>query len=89
VAGTHLVSYSYRVAAVGDVLTHPDQRRQGHATAVTNAVVAELLRQGIQDIVLNVKQANTGAIRIYERLGFAIHCPFLEGTITHHSNQRY
>ena len=41
--------------------------------------MAELLRRGIRDIVLNAGQDNAGAIRIYERLGFECYCPFLEG----------
>ena len=78
-AGTHLVSPTYGVAAVGNVFTHSDHRRQGHGTTVTGAVVAELLRLGIRDIVLNVGQRNVAAIRVYERLGFERYCPFLEG----------
>ncbi len=82
VAGTHLVSPTYGVAAVGNIFTHPEYRGRGHGTAATSAVVAELLGSGIRDIVLNVSQANEGAIRIYERLGFARYCPFLEGIAT-------
>ena len=79
VGGTHLVSPTYGVAAVGNVFTHPDHRGQGYGTATTSAVVAELLELGIGDIILNVGQDNPGAVRIYERLGFQRHCPFLEG----------
>jgi RimJ/RimL family protein N-acetyltransferase len=78
-AGTHLVSSTYGVAAVGNVFTRPDYRGRGYGTATTSAVVAELLQHGIRDIVLNVSQENAGAIRIYERLGFERYCPFLEG----------
>ena len=39
-AGTHLVSPTYGVAAVGNVFTHPDHRGRGFGTATTNAVVA-------------------------------------------------
>ena len=78
-AGTHLVSKTYGVAAIGNVFTHPDHRRCGHALACTSAVVAELLEQGLQDVVLNVGQTNTAAIRLYERLGFQRYCPFFEG----------
>ena len=78
-AGTHLVSPTYRVAAVGNVLTHPDHRGQGYGTATTSAVVTELLRLGIRDIILNVSQDNAAAVHIYERLGFERYCPFLEG----------
>jgi ribosomal protein S18 acetylase RimI-like enzyme len=79
-AGTHLISPTYGVAAVGNVFTHPDRRGQGYGTAVTSAVVAELLRRGIRDIILNVSQDNAAAIHVYERLGFERYCPFLEGS---------
>jgi RimJ/RimL family protein N-acetyltransferase len=81
-AGTHLASPTYSVAAMGNVFTRPEHRGQGYASATTSAVVAELLQQGIRDIVLNVAQANQSAIRIYERLGFERHCPFVEGPAT-------
>jgi predicted GNAT family acetyltransferase len=79
VAGTHLVSDTYGVAAVGNVFTHPDYRGQGYGTVMTRAVVTELLQRGIQDIILNVSQDNEAAIHIYERLGFQRYCPFFEG----------
>jgi GNAT superfamily N-acetyltransferase len=79
VAGTHLVSAAYGVAAVGNVFTHPDYRGQGCGTATTQAVVTELWQRGIQDIILNVSQDNEAAIHIYERLGFQRYCPFFEG----------
>lgn len=78
-AGTHLISPTYGVAAVGNILTHPDYRDRGYGTVTTSAVVAELLQRGIRDIILNVGQDNTGAIRIYQRLGFQQYCPFFEG----------
>jgi ribosomal protein S18 acetylase RimI-like enzyme len=77
VAGTHLVSPTYGVAAVGNVFTHPDHRRRGYATACTSHVVEELLA-GSLDVVLNVNQKNVAAIGVYERLGFRRHCPFIE-----------
>jgi GNAT superfamily N-acetyltransferase len=78
-AGTHLVSPIYKVAAVGSVFARPTHRGMGHGTAVTGAVVAELLACGMRDIVLNVNRKNETAIRIYERLGFGRYCPFFEG----------
>jgi hypothetical protein len=79
VAGTHLTSPIYGVAAVGNIFTRPDYRGRGLGTATTSAVVAELLQSGIRDVILNVGQDNVGAIRIYERLGFERYCRFLEG----------
>ena len=79
VAGTHLVSPTYGVAAVGNIFTRPEYRGQGYGTATTSAVVAELLARGIRDVVLNVGQNNAGAIHVYERLGFERYCAYLEG----------
>jgi GNAT superfamily N-acetyltransferase len=84
VGGTHLASPNYSVAAVGNVFTHPEYRGRGLGTAVTSAVVVELRRLSIRDIVLNVGQENKGAVRIYERLGFERYCPFFEGPATAH-----
>jgi ribosomal protein S18 acetylase RimI-like enzyme len=78
-AGTHLVSPTYGVGAVGNVFVHPGHRGRGYGTAVVSAVVAELLDRGIQDVVLNVSQDNAPAIHLYEKLGFERTCPFLEG----------
>jgi ribosomal protein S18 acetylase RimI-like enzyme len=79
VAGTHVVSPAYGVAALGNIFTHPDHRGWGYATVTTSAVVAELFGRGISDIVLNVAQDNETAIHVYEKLGFRRHCPFFEG----------
>ncbi len=80
-AGTHLVEPDECVAAVGNVYTRRDRRGQGLATEVTGAVTGDLAR-GLPPgavIALNVKQANTAAIKVYERLGFARYCAFYEG----------
>jgi GNAT superfamily N-acetyltransferase len=78
VAGTHLVGHTYRVAAVGNVFTHPSWRGRGYGAATTSAVTAELVSLGIRDIILNVSQVNASAVRTYERLGFECYCPFVE-----------
>jgi ribosomal protein S18 acetylase RimI-like enzyme len=77
VAGTHLVSPTFGVAAVGNIFTHPNHRRRGYGTACTSRVVEELLAQGL-NVVLNVNRENAEAIGIYERLGFGRHCPYIE-----------
>lgn len=76
-AGTHLVSPTFGVAAVGNIFTHPNYRRRGYATACTSHVVEEPLAQGL-NVVLNVNRENAEAIGIYERLGFGRHCPYIE-----------
>lgn len=78
-AGTHVASRQEGVAAVGNVFTAPHARGKGLGTHVTAAVVQQLLQDGIDTIVLNVKQNNHPAIHVYEKLGFAPHLPFVEG----------
>jgi RimJ/RimL family protein N-acetyltransferase len=77
-AGTHLVSPTYGMAAIGNVYTNEAYRGRGYGTATTSAVVTELFRRGLRHLFLNVAQANNRAIKIYERLGFYRYCPFIE-----------
>jgi GNAT superfamily N-acetyltransferase len=46
VAGVHVVSDKYRVAALGNIATHPDYRGRGLATLVTHRLTAELVSEG-------------------------------------------
>jgi RimJ/RimL family protein N-acetyltransferase len=80
VAGTHIVSDNERVAALGNVVTHPEYRGRGLATMASNAVCEELLDRGIEMIGLSVSRSNEAAIRVYEKIGFKRHVPFYEGT---------
>ena len=79
IAGTHVASECYQVAAIGGVFTHPDDRGKGYGTATTGAVAAELIDRGVRDVVLSVGRDNAAAIRIYERLGFDRYSLFLAG----------
>jgi ribosomal protein S18 acetylase RimI-like enzyme len=79
-AGTHVVSPGSRLAVVGNVLTHSDNRGRGFATAVTGAVTADLLRSCDQ-VVLNVRADNPPAINAYRHLGYAEHTRFEERLI--------
>ncbi len=67
--GVHVYSPRYRVAALGNICTHPDWRGQGCARAVT-AKVCESLSATTDHIGLNVKVDNAPAIRCYRKLGF-------------------
>jgi GNAT superfamily N-acetyltransferase len=77
--GTHVISTRYRVAAVGNIYTRPAARGHGYATAITAAVVRDLLALPCDDLILNVAATNHTAAAIYRRLGFRDHCPFWEG----------
>lgn len=76
-AGTHVISPSARLAAVGNVMTHPDHRGRGYAKLTTGAVTQELLRICDQ-VVLNVRSDNPPAIAAYRALGYREHCRFEE-----------
>lgn len=78
-AGTHIWSPGERIVAIGNVFTRPDQRGHGYATVCTAAVVRDALSASMQTIVLNVRQDNAAAIRVYEKLGFVRYHVFLEG----------
>lgn len=77
--GTHLWDPGEQIAAIGNMYTHPAHRGRGLAAEVLAAIVHTLLAAGITTIVLNVNTHNSVARRLYERFGFAIHCPFIEG----------
>ena len=70
-AGIHVYSKKYRVAALGNIVTHPNYRGQGFAKSVT-ARLCRSLSENVDHIGLNVKADNTIAITLYEKLGFEI-----------------
>jgi ribosomal protein S18 acetylase RimI-like enzyme len=70
VAGVHVYSPKYQVAALGNIATHPDARGRGYATRVTARLCQALLPSAPQ-IGLNVRVGNAFAIACYKRLGFA------------------
>ncbi len=77
--GTHTLTPAYRIAVLGHILTAPDARGQGYATAITAALVTALFAQGIATVALNVLADNTTAIRVYERVGFQTHHRLVAG----------
>jgi ribosomal protein S18 acetylase RimI-like enzyme len=68
-AGCHVYSPAQRVAALGNIVTHPDHRGRGQAAAVTARLCTEVLKT-VDHVGLNVKADNAVAVRCYERLGF-------------------
>lgn len=70
VAGVHVYSPRYKVAVLGNIVTHPDLRGRGMGMAVCAKLCQELVQAGVAHIGLNVKTENTSAIRCYEKLGF-------------------
>jgi RimJ/RimL family protein N-acetyltransferase len=70
VAGVHVYSEAYSVAALGNIATRPEHRGKGLAGLVTGALCRQL-RRSVDWIGLNVHAENAAAIACYRRLGFA------------------
>lgn len=79
VAGTHVVSDEFSVAAIGNVFTLPGYRNRGMAKRATAAVAARLIGRGIRTVVLNVGMENEAAVRCYRAIGFWPFCGYYEG----------
>lgn len=71
VAGVHVYSADYKVAALGNIATHPDYRGMGLGYQTT-AFCCKNLVQTVTTIGLNVSQTNPAAISLYKKLGFEI-----------------
>lgn len=81
VAGVHVYSEQYRVAALGNIVTHPAYRRRGYARQVTARLCQSVL-QKVEHVGLNVKANNDAAVGCYTELGFEIIAPYGEFTMT-------
>lgn len=69
VAGIHVYSEKYKVAALGNIATAPSYRNRGYASRVTAKTCQELLNR-VSHVGLNVKADNAAAVVCYEKLGF-------------------
>jgi ribosomal protein S18 acetylase RimI-like enzyme len=82
-AGTHVISPSYGVAALGNICTHPAYRRRGYSRAVSTRCVAHLLEHcQVRTVGLNVESNNAKAIALYESIGFRQVLSFVEADLT-------
>jgi predicted GNAT family acetyltransferase len=80
-AGVHLADPRCGVAAIGNVATHPEHRRQGLARRVLATLCHRLL--GDVDVVgLNVRRDNHAARALYEALGFITLTGYEEAELT-------
>jgi predicted GNAT family acetyltransferase len=76
-AGVHVYSKKYKVAALGNIVTHPDYRGNGFGKAVT-ARLCQSLSGSVDHIGLNVEADNTIAVSVYEKSGFEIVSSYYE-----------
>ena len=77
VAGVHVFSERYRVAALGNIVTRPERRGRGYGTQVTAALCESLVRKGIR-VGLNVRADNHAALACYRKIGFVVAAPYEE-----------
>ncbi|MCI0376275.1 MAG: GNAT family N-acetyltransferase [Gemmataceae bacterium] len=82
VAGVHVYSRKYKVAALGNITTRPDVRGQGLATTATARLCQELVRDGIEHIGLNVNADNKSTVACYQKLGFVRIADYGEYTVS-------
>lgn len=78
IAGVHVVSVEYDVAAIGNLVTHPEARGQGYGTACTGRLLDELFDE-VSLVALNVREDNSPAISVYTSFGFQQNTTFWEG----------
>lgn len=70
VAGVHVCAPAYKVAALGNVTTHPSMRGRGMSRAACARLCQSLMQNGVEHIGLSVKTDNASAIACYTKLGF-------------------
>lgn len=69
VAGVHVYSKRYRVAALGNIATDPEYRGKGLCKSLTSSLCQELMKT-VDCIGLNVQCNNSIGISCYKSVGF-------------------
>jgi ribosomal protein S18 acetylase RimI-like enzyme len=78
IAGIHNLSETFDVAAIGNLVTHPDHRGKGYAKACTATLLREVF-QRVSRVTLDVQEDNAPAVRTYTTFGFTRCAEFFEG----------
>jgi predicted GNAT family acetyltransferase len=81
VAGVHVYSRQYRVAALGNITTLPSHRNRGYAARTTARLCQSLLESNIEHVGCNVRADNGPAISCYKGLGFQVVASYGEFTV--------
>jgi ribosomal protein S18 acetylase RimI-like enzyme len=82
IAGVHVHSPAFGVAALGNVATLPSLRGQGLARGACAALCRFLLADGVETIALNVRADNAAAIASYAPLGFEPAAEYVEASLS-------
>ena len=77
VAGIHVYSAEYRIAALGNIVTGNEYRGMKIAYKLTSVLCNDLMKS-VDTVGLNVKGDNIAAIRAYQNAGFAIRAEYDE-----------
>jgi ribosomal protein S18 acetylase RimI-like enzyme len=85
IAGIHTVSDRYDVAAIGNLVTHPDYRGRGYAKRCTR-ILLRALYERVGLVTLDVQTGNVPAIRTYQHFGFQHYAEFYEGEVEKRSS---
>lgn len=80
IAGIHNVSTIGDVAAIGNLVTHPDARGRGYALLCTSRLLREVFSR-VSLVTLDVEVGNEPAIRTYRHFGFYHDSDLLEGEL--------
>jgi ribosomal protein S18 acetylase RimI-like enzyme len=80
VAGVHVFSRQYRIAALGNITTHLDYRGRGYATTASVGLCRKL-GEHTDLIGLNVRSDNHTAVHTYQKIGFEIITTYHEWTM--------
>jgi ribosomal-protein-alanine N-acetyltransferase len=57
---------------INTLAVSPSRRRQGLATLLLQAVMAEAAHEGVRRATLEVRESNVAALRLYTGLGFSV-----------------
>ncbi|MBQ1230505.1 MAG: ribosomal protein S18-alanine N-acetyltransferase [Clostridia bacterium] len=73
--GDRVAAYGGMLLAPGEgqitnIATHPDFRRMGYGRAVLDALLSGARQKDCEQVALEVRASNEGAIRMYEQAGF-------------------
>ncbi len=75
-SGVHVASDSFKVAALGNIVTRSSKRSMGYSTLCTEYLVRRLF-DCVELVALNVEANNVAAVKLYKKLGFHIRTDLL------------